>query len=835
MSAITQNDVQVELTELEVEEARIMRELREMDEKAHSASMAARSKLDAVKSDPRGTLNSVLLECEREVRNAMGYIASTGPPLQIARCRRGDPVPKHATFLSKPKGTGVDFTVPVSLKEYNDAIKSPIFLNDIRDKCRSGAYTSSEQYLDDMRLLEKNTASFNKGQELAWVVQHARLLLEAAEDAVASRRIVLAEAEEGLRHSGSRQISGGKRKRGTAHDANGDAYRSLSIGSVIQIFWDSDRKWYSAKVIGKGPGSQVHVEYENDGSEWLDLRHEVKWRLPPASSTGRSKRIADNASNKRKKAAANIPASPAAPTMPEPPAPTVPSVSTAELFAIRDEMLNAIDDLKRSILQSVQDRFLRVEHVLNRSDALHRVLLAVQDVQSATETSLEALQTSFTDLRSSVDAISENVVKMRELQATQTAAGAVSRGGLDPADPRKAAVNGGDPSTAGKQTTAAHPQDPQSNEDFTTFAGKAPVPSQESLKNDDEEQTAITVSGAKDGAAGPDRIEEDAGEENSVIAVEDEPKDSSAEGEDAAPDKRDNVVAASESVEARQAEEDEVQQPAEGTKDDDEPGHGDNERRAKPTVVGKPRGKPGDEHQAGNVEEMDGSKRTDETKDDTLAGKENPPQGPQRMGDGATEDNTAERKTILPEDQSRKGKVVRSSRQLSSSIPSPVVATATPTIPHAPSHGQPTALSADARTSDSQGDQALETKAGEERKTGEQVQAGDINEKEAEAVDKAEAAALKQVDMDASAEASAVDSGALESPDKAAADTDNVDEKEEMVYTTEGNASAGEKEPSGDANKTNPTKGDVDDGGEDRMDVSPKKDSEEEAEDAMSE
>ena len=129
MNAVSQEDVQHELTELEVEEARIMRELEEMDEKQHSAAMMARGRVVAAHSDPGAALNALLLDCEKEVRDAKGYIASAGPPLQIARCKPGETVPKHGTFLSRPKGTGVDFTVPVTLKDYYDTIKTPIFLN----------------------------------------------------------------------------------------------------------------------------------------------------------------------------------------------------------------------------------------------------------------------------------------------------------------------------------------------------------------------------------------------------------------------------------------------------------------------------------------------------------------------------------------------------------------------------------------------------------------------------------------------------------------------------------------------------------------------------------
>ena len=412
MNAVSQEDVQHELTELEVEEARIMRELEEMDEKQHSAAMMARGRVVAAHSDPGAALNALLLDCEKEVRDAKGYIASAGPPLQIARCKPGETVPKHGTFLSRPKGTGVDFTVPVTLKDYYDTIKTPIFLNTIRDKCRTKRYVSSEDYLEDMRLLARNTAAFNRGPELAWVVQHERLLLEAAEDAVTSRRLEFYELEEALRRASAKQTpstsSVGKRKRSAAvvspvADASPDPRTGVNVGTVIQVFWDSDRKWHHAKVIGRGTGSQVHVEYDDEGSEWLDLHHEVKWRLPSGPTSGRGRRSADSTAKRRKTSAAPIVPDIPVQVQPQPQSLlATPGVSEADLKAVKDEMLARMEGSQVSVINTVQDHFLRIEGVLSRSDALHRVLIAVQDMQAALGTRIEAMQEDIAELRSKV-------------------------------------------------------------------------------------------------------------------------------------------------------------------------------------------------------------------------------------------------------------------------------------------------------------------------------------------------------------------------------------------------------------------------------------------------
>lgn len=391
-----------ELQSLEEEEANIMRELREMD----AAAAGARSR---VREDPRGALAALLAECEKEVRDAKGYIADHGPPLRIARVPAGAPIPKgkNCTFLSRPKSTGVDFTIPVVGSAYRDVVKVPVFLNDIRDKCKGEVYSNCEEYLEDMRLLARNTAAFNKGVDLAWVVQHARLLLEAAEDAVTSRRRALYDAEEALRSVGTAArsaavVPAGKRKRGEAVRAAADGVKaSLNIGDVIHIFWDRDRKWYSAVILEKGPGvDRVHVEYDDRSREWLNLDEKVKWRMPPATPTSAGHSSGASRGTKRRKAATvAAAASPRA----EPAVVAAAGISAAELEAVQRDMGSKMDDLRDSLMDSMNARFARVDDALIRSDALHRVLIAVQDVQASVETSVG-------ELRAEVAALKEGMV-----------------------------------------------------------------------------------------------------------------------------------------------------------------------------------------------------------------------------------------------------------------------------------------------------------------------------------------------------------------------------------------------------------------------------------------
>lgn len=350
-----------EFAELELEESRILRELSALDEKTKPRAPASTTTSD---TPPVSTLNQLLAECEEEVREAKGYIASSNPPLRIARCRRGEGVPPHATYLSRPKGTGVDFTVPVALKEYNATVKNPIFLNSIRDKCAANKYRSPDEYVADMKLLWKNTAAFNKGAGLEWVVQHAKLLHECAEEAVARRRRAINDAMSAL---GMPRNNDRKRKRGTS-EANGASLSNLTVGMNIQIYWEDDRRWHTAKVLQKSE-SQAQIQYENDpnNSEWLDMVREAKWRLP----TSRGSRRIESA-NKRKKS--STPAGGSSNGV-------VVGVGKEELAALKDELVALIEDSKMAVLNTVRERYAVIENKLNRSDALHRVLIAVNDVQ----------------------------------------------------------------------------------------------------------------------------------------------------------------------------------------------------------------------------------------------------------------------------------------------------------------------------------------------------------------------------------------------------------------------------------------------------------------------
>uniref|UniRef100_A0A6T6CRB2 Bromo domain-containing protein n=1 Tax=Compsopogon caeruleus TaxID=31354 RepID=A0A6T6CRB2_9RHOD len=229
--------------------------------------------------DPQQRLNELLLACENEVREAKGYVVDNTDPIRVARCRLGEEVPPHGTYLSRPKDTGVDFTLPVDIPEYDKVIKNPISLNQIRTRCRGGKYLKFEDFLEDVRLLARNTRKFNTSPELQWIVQHADLLLEAAEEAVQRRKAALIQAEQDLA-SGSLlglevPVVGSKRKR----ESGGGVEKSevLKLGSMIDVFWDDSSRWYPAKVVGVEQGGKVILLYDDDFKQTTNISR-VKWR-----------------------------------------------------------------------------------------------------------------------------------------------------------------------------------------------------------------------------------------------------------------------------------------------------------------------------------------------------------------------------------------------------------------------------------------------------------------------------------------------------------------------------------------------------------------------------
>ena len=266
----------------------------------------------------------LLLACEKQVREAKGYVVEGSIPLEIRRVLPGEKVPPHATFLSRPKNTGVDFTVPVKGSGYNVIVRNPIWLNLIREKIKKGEYMDSEGFLDDMRLLATNTALYNKDPGVGWVVEHARLLLEVAEESVGKRKEEFYLVEQGMRwqeekkreekrdwgittSSSAGLVSPGggigKRKRGGGGgggrmgvggvdgymgggvNVNGNVGK-VRVGSLLDVLWEANGKWYAAKVVKMRGTKSVQVIYFDDNTgETLNL-NKTTWRFSQGDAVG---------------------------------------------------------------------------------------------------------------------------------------------------------------------------------------------------------------------------------------------------------------------------------------------------------------------------------------------------------------------------------------------------------------------------------------------------------------------------------------------------------------------------------------------------------------------
>ncbi len=198
-----------------------------------------------------------------------------------------------------------------------------------------------------MKLLHKNTIQFNQGPDLAWVVQHAKLLVEAAEDAIDSRRSQFNKALAAIKQlSNSNSIVNGgpnlkknmssKRKRGSggatynasnAIDnlafenssvqfssiidttnneiipnpvAAGRSMNGPGVGGVAEVWWAAPyKKWYTATITDKYSDGQVQLRYHVDNTTQKLWLSSVRWRHSNKSpaGTGRGKRGSVGKSN----------------------------------------------------------------------------------------------------------------------------------------------------------------------------------------------------------------------------------------------------------------------------------------------------------------------------------------------------------------------------------------------------------------------------------------------------------------------------------------------------------------------------------------------------------
>eukprot|EP00871_Galdieria_phlegrea_P002785 jgi/Galph1/3507/GphlegSOOS_G2154.1 len=271
-----------ELEQLEQEKAQILKELKELDDSEPE---------EMTPKEARKRFNELLLECEQFVRDQKGYATSTEPTIQIARYKAGDIVPPSALSLAKPKGLALDFTVPVKVKSYYEVVKNPVFLNQIRDKCKTGKYFSHAEFLDDMKLLVANTKSFNTDPESNWIVQHAELLLEAAEEKVESHKSEFLYLEQYLEPPATVEDTIKEKNFSSTTRSERTTFTKLPKDTYIELYWPPDDQWYTGRVVDYSEDDKMHnVYYEADNSsEWVDLS-EVKWKYASLERSSDNKR-----------------------------------------------------------------------------------------------------------------------------------------------------------------------------------------------------------------------------------------------------------------------------------------------------------------------------------------------------------------------------------------------------------------------------------------------------------------------------------------------------------------------------------------------------------------
>lgn len=199
-------------------------------------------------------LNNILEKVEKTIRETEGYVVTHTPYLKVARLKEGESPPPGAIAnnLAAPKNTGLDFTAPVDAKmvpTYKQIIKKPMYLNLIKHKCKQGSYQSASDFIADMELLVKNASDFNKTPDVAWVVQHAELLLEVAREQISRRADEIRSAEDMVKIEKAEAKAGGagssssKGKGKRAHDKtqqqngkkSGNKKRKGLSGEVVVI------------------------------------------------------------------------------------------------------------------------------------------------------------------------------------------------------------------------------------------------------------------------------------------------------------------------------------------------------------------------------------------------------------------------------------------------------------------------------------------------------------------------------------------------------------------------------------------------------------------------
>jgi hypothetical protein len=235
-----------------------------------SRKVAKKSSTSRRKRNGTVLLNGIIETIERIIRETDGYIKEYEPEMVIARVRPGEKVPPDVVprNLSRPSDSFLDFTKAVDTKStptYKDIVKKQMYLDLIKYKCKEMKYTSSQQFLADMKLLVDNARAFNSTPDVRWVVLHAELLYEVAKEQLDLRTDEISAAEDqvkkeqagvsGTSVAGSKRSSkkGGKRQRDSS---KGHRSKSRS-GSREDDAKNSDERRHQDSPGSAGESTEV--------------------------------------------------------------------------------------------------------------------------------------------------------------------------------------------------------------------------------------------------------------------------------------------------------------------------------------------------------------------------------------------------------------------------------------------------------------------------------------------------------------------------------------------------------------------------------------------------
>uniref|UniRef100_A0A7S0ZG98 Bromo domain-containing protein n=1 Tax=Timspurckia oligopyrenoides TaxID=708627 RepID=A0A7S0ZG98_9RHOD len=463
-----QDDVQRQVELLDAERAKILQELAEIDtgkslqestsmsllpsvvEIDHNGTKSTVSQPHLTKSStkdltsvlldsvtPSKTLNQLLLDVDKQVREAKAYAdpaaAAAHGIIKVVRVIKGQSAPKSAKLLCKVSGTGVDFTVPVAAPDYTAVVSNPICLNEMREKMKQEMYSSSKEYVDDMKLLLANTRKYNRGAEVDWICQHAELLLEAALECIEVLKPYL-EAAEAREKDIIRvtPVKADKESNSVSKDESKMAHRTSSriarasnsskveielpaVDSHVLVFSEESKVWRRARVMKfSRDKKQAQVLLEDHSTEWV-LMDSSNWKsiaapqLPSSPSYTPSSTLAPSGTPKRRRISDHLAGG------------ATNSTKDARALGsdVNDVVLNRIEDTRLGILEELR---FSVDHlqrsILQNGGNSENAMVLEQNIDEIVNRAVDKVESRFRnivenmkhEMNSSLERICEEIV-----------------------------------------------------------------------------------------------------------------------------------------------------------------------------------------------------------------------------------------------------------------------------------------------------------------------------------------------------------------------------------------------------------------------------------------